>query len=86
MRSKTKWTYGGLTFIGNMACETLKAIKRLYVPGCKRLSDKGLESIAKMSSLTYLDILNNPQLTESAVRKLQAALPNCKILSDFPDK
>ena len=61
----------------------LNSLETLQLSQCKRLTDQGLESLAKIGSLTYLEIQTNPQLTEAAVRKLQAALPKCKIVSDF---
>lgn len=48
-----------------------------------QLTDKALEPLAKLTGLTDLAIFENPKLTEAAVRKLQAALPKCKIVSDF---
>ena len=74
-----------LTDKGAEALTPLKSLKFLSLSGCKRLSDQGLEPLAKIGSLTDLQIQNNPQLTEAAVRKLQAALPKCKITSDFPN-
>ena len=65
---------------------TSKLIDRLgalRLNHCSHLSDKGMESLAKIGSLTELLINGNPQLTEAAVRKLQAALPKCRIVSDF---
>ena len=72
-----------LTDKGVEALTPLKSLKYLRLTGCKRLTDQGLESLAKIGSLTDLQIQTNPQLTEAAVRKLQAALPKCKIVSDF---
>ena len=72
-----------LTDKGVEALTSLKSLKRLELYDCNRLSDEGLESLARIGSLSDLQIQNNPQLTEAAVRKLQAALPKCRIVSDF---
>ena len=75
----------GIKDSGLASLTALKSLRVLGLIGCKRLSDTGLESLAKMSNLAELDIHTNPRLTEAAVRKLQAALPKCKIISDFPN-
>jgi hypothetical protein len=48
------------------------------------ITDAGLESLSKMQSLKLLNVSNCKRLTEAGVRKLQKALPACKIVSDFP--
>jgi hypothetical protein len=76
------------TRISDAGLETLSTsntLKLLTIAACKRISDQCLESLAKIGSLTELQIQNNPQLTEAAVRKLQDALPKCQIVSDFPN-
>ena len=39
---------------------------------------KGLEKLPK---LTFLNLLNNPDLTKAQIDQLKKALPNCKIYS-----
>lgn len=48
-------------------------------------TDKGLGHLAKIQTLTELNISTCLGITEPVVRKLQAELPNCKIDSDYPD-
>ncbi len=78
LAARTRVTDNGVAELAS--CKT---ILWLHLNGNKRLTDLGLDSIAKMTALIELHIQNNPQLTEPAVRKLQAALPNCKITSDY---
>jgi serine/threonine protein kinase len=59
-----------------------KTIRSLMLSGNKRMTDAGLQSLEKLNSLVDLQIQNNPQLTEPAIKKLAAALPNCKITWD----
>lgn len=49
------------------------------------ITDAGLESLSKLQSLELLNVSNCKRLTEAGVRKLQKALPACKIVSDFPE-
>lgn len=59
-----------------------QTIQRFLLSGNKRISDAGLRSLEQLDSLVDLQIQNNPQLTEPAIKKLAAALPNCKITWD----
>jgi serine/threonine protein kinase len=79
--SQTQVGDGGLETLA-----TLKTLKRLDLQHCVRITDKALESLAKLESLKDLNIKDNSEISESAVRKLQSALPNCEITSDFPAK
>ena len=63
----------------------LPALKSLYINGCPEITDSGLERLATATTLAELHIGDNPQLTLPVVRKLEAALPKCKIVSDFPE-
>jgi serine/threonine protein kinase len=47
-----------------------------------QVSDAGLEHLARIQSLVDLYLLGT-KVTRDGVRKLQAALPKCKIVSDF---
>ncbi|MFO0999187.1 MAG: protein kinase [Planctomycetaceae bacterium] len=60
----------------------LAALRVLNLTKCPDITDAALPALESMKSLTELYLTDNPQLTEVAVRKLQEALPNCKIFSD----
>ncbi len=61
----------------------LPKLRNLNLSACNRITDEGLSTLAKMTSLEQLRLQTNSQLTETAIRKLQAALPDCRIESDF---
>jgi len=65
-------------------CE-LPKLKELWISGSAAATDAGLEAFAKCQTLEGLVIDQCPKLTVAGVRKLQMALPNCKITSDFPN-
>ena len=70
---------------GLAALAALKPLKRLTLQSCRRITDKGLDSLATIHSLADLNLVDNPQISAAAVRKLRVALPKCKITSDYPD-
>ena len=49
------------------------------------ITDLGLETLAGMPALTTLRISGCKGFTEAGIRKLEAALPKCQIVSDFPE-
>ena len=55
----------------------LPSLEILSLPDT-RVSDAGLEYVSGLSQLEYLD-LRNTDVTPEGIRKLQEALPNCKI-------
>ena len=59
--------------------EKLDQLKELILSHSK-LNDlpAGLE---KLNQLTYLELVNNPDLTQAQIDELQKALPNCRITS-----
>ena len=73
-----------ITDAGVESLTKLRALNYFNLSDCENLTDKSLESLANLRGLTDLRIPTNPQLTEPAVRKLQAALPKCRITSDYP--
>ncbi|HEV7999606.1 MAG TPA: protein kinase [Planctomycetaceae bacterium] len=44
-----------------------------------RVSDAGLEHLVPLTKLTWLDLRESKSVTDEGVKKLAAALPNCKI-------
>ena len=62
----------------------LPVLSSVQLSSCPGISDESLYSLAQIMSLKMLWISSNPQLTEPALRKLQGALPDCKIVCDFP--
>lgn len=73
------------TGVGDVTCEQLAQMYSLKELDLSRtfVTDAGLKFLAKLKKLKTLQISGNPALTETGLRKLQAALPNCKIESDF---
>jgi len=59
----------------------LKRLESLNV-GHTEVSDIGLQELKGLSNLTQLD-LTGTQVTPAGAASLQAALPNCKIITDF---
>jgi Leucine-rich repeat (LRR) protein len=57
----------------------LKKLERLDLQGCKRLREDAVPLLASMKQLRLLD-LKDSSLTEPAVTKIRAALPDCKVL------
>ncbi len=62
----------------------LDQLTTLHATGTS-ITDAGLESLAKLQNLTLLDVRQCKNITAEGVRKLQAALPKCRIESDFKD-
>lgn len=62
---------------------TSKSLDTLRLKGNK-FTDRGLEALAKLKSLRYLDIVHNQgtngtKITPAGIEKLAAALPKCRI-------
>jgi hypothetical protein len=55
----------------------LKKVRELAIRDNKLTDVKGLE---KLNQLTYLNLYNNPALTEAQIAELQKALPKCIII------
>jgi len=49
------------------------------------LTDIGLEHLAQLKSLKNLSSLKGSKVTAAGVKKFRAALPACKVESDFPE-
>ena len=64
--------------------ESLQSVKEISLAGTN-ITDAGLGSLAKLKTLEDLNVTGCKNLTAAGVSKLQAALPKCKIVSDFPD-
>lgn len=69
----TRVTDAGLRHLQRFA----KSLVQLSLGGC-RVSDAGLEHLGGLANLEWL-ILTETNVTPEGVKKLQAALPNCKI-------
>ncbi|MDO4627940.1 MAG: hypothetical protein Q4C70_02025 [Planctomycetia bacterium] len=72
----------GNTVVSDMdlqALEGLSALKTLNVTRCIRLTDESLLSIAKLKNLERVDLRYCDGISANGVKKLQEALPNCKI-------
>ena len=54
-------------------------LKELTLQGCPNLTDEVLLSLETMSGLNYLDISNCLKISDEGRRKIQKALPDCKI-------
>jgi Leucine-rich repeat (LRR) protein len=59
--------------------EKLPKLEELYLNGNQLTDVTGLE---KLTQLTYLNLYNNPDLTNAQINKLQKALPKCIIHSN----
>jgi len=70
----TSVTTRGLEFL-----QPLKKLERLDLSGCKRLKDDATGVLATFKQLKVLD-LKDSSLTEPAVAKLRAALPQTEVL------
>ena len=68
-------------FTGELTKADLEKVTKLYLYR-KQLSEvpKGLE---KLTQLTNLSLVGNPDLTKAQIAKLQKVLPKCLILSDY---
>ena len=58
--------------------EKLTKLKKLILSGNQLTSVEGLE---KLDQLTYLELVNNPNLAEAQIDELKKALPKCTIHS-----
>jgi len=58
----------------------MTSLKTLSLPATK-ITDKGLEKLHKLSELTELNV-KGAGVSADGVKKLQAALPKCKIAGD----
>ncbi|MFO0903686.1 MAG: protein kinase [Pirellulales bacterium] len=73
----------GLTDSALSVLPTLRNLTHLNLAESNSLTDVCFDTLSKMQSLVWLDLRRCEKLTEAGVRKLQAALPKCKIESDF---
>ena len=53
-------------------------LQRLFL-GNTGVTDAGLHHLTGFSRLIYLDLSNNPKVTDAGVKKLNAALPRCTV-------
>ena len=63
------------------ALSTLPNLRRIEIISCK-LSDRGLAELQKCKQLKEVNV-RNTNVTRNGVAKLKAALPDCRVLSDF---
>ncbi len=75
------------TQVTDEACVLLSQLPKLKDVALHdtKITDAGLDSLAKLKNLQQLNLRDCKNITAEGVRKLQAALPNCKIESDFKD-
>ena len=64
---------------GKLTKADLEKVRRLNLGGNQMTDVKGLE---KLTKLTFLNLKNNPDLTQAQIDELQKALPNCEIFSN----
>jgi hypothetical protein len=57
--------------------QELRQLRFLFLDGAK-ITDAGLVHLRRLSQLQTLDV-RNTKVTDQGVKKLQQALPNCKI-------
>ncbi len=69
--------WGQCTDAGLVYLEGLTRLRKLRLGG-GHVTDAGLEHLKNLRELQYLE-LGGPELTEAGAKKLQQALPNCKI-------
>lgn len=74
----TSVTDAGLEFLEGAAQLRLLALNNTAI------TDRGLSELKQLTMLTTLEI-SDTNVTEAGVRELQAALPDCKIKSNFGD-
>ncbi len=60
-----------------LGMDFFSAVKQSELNGTS-ITDSGLEHLTMLSQLLFLD-LSNTKVTDAGVRKLQQAMPNCKI-------
>ncbi|MBW7989589.1 MAG: hypothetical protein FVQ84_06175 [Planctomycetes bacterium] len=70
-----------ITDAGIQHLSALTSLKYLHVADTD-ITDKGLDILSQLSSLHRLEI-SGTKTTEEGVRKLQAALPDCKIIHEY---
>jgi len=68
-----------VTARGLEALKRLTRLERLQLQGCKRLTDDAASVLGSMTQLQILD-LKDSSLSEQAVTRVRAALPNCQVL------
>lgn len=71
-------TKGGLAFVAK-----LSHLKTLAIAAMFLLVDEDLDSLEELTSLRELDVSENEHITIDRLKKLQQALPQLKIKSDF---
>ena len=72
-----------ITDAGVEAISKLKLVTYLGLGGCSALTDKSIDNLMKMTSLKQIDIWGN-QTTADGIARLQAALPDTKIVWHLP--
>ncbi len=60
----------------------MSALDRLDLRGCTGVTDKGLEHLEKMKNLKEISLGGCDNVSATAVKKLQDALPECKVEKD----
>jgi Leucine-rich repeat (LRR) protein len=70
----------GITDAGIARLKELPQLQRLNLAGCN-VTDAGLEHLKSAPALTYLNV-RTTKVSADGVKKLAAALPNCRIESD----
>ncbi len=68
-----------ITDVGLAHLAKVKTLQVLQLSDSDKITDEGLEHLAKLVGLTTLGLADCDKITASGVRKLQAALPKCKI-------
>jgi hypothetical protein len=70
-----------ITDVGLKALEELPRLEKLHVHSKAPITDAGLESLKKHIRLFELRV-GGPHITEEALERLKAALPNCNVIYD----
>ncbi len=68
-----------ITDVGLSHLAKVKTLQVLRLSDSDKITDKGLEHLAKLVKLRRLYLLDCSRITATGVKKLQAALPKCRI-------
>jgi hypothetical protein len=60
----------------------MKNLTQLDLRGCKGITDRGLDCLAEMSRLQWVQLGGCPNVTMKAVKRLQSKLPRAKVEKD----
>ena len=75
-------SYTPVTDAGLVHLTRLPNLKHLELQGTS-ITDAGLEQLAAETNLTHLDLLGVESVSEEAVKRFQAARPDCQVLTDY---